>query len=149
MSKRQTTLRSIMSVSQREIGLDDADNPRPDGDVLGSERDHAGVGNRAVCAKPSDRTVLRSSRRVPDASARPDASGESASETAGKGLRDGSMDSRKNESEFYREILRRAQRFRERAAESLRQSHVSRKEQAHARTQTDVARRRRRFLRQG
>ena len=127
-----------------KIGLDDADNPRPDGDVLGSERDHAGVGNRAVCAKPSDRTVLRSSRRVLDGSARPDASGESASETAGKGLRDGSMERRKNESEFYREILRRAQRVRERAAESLRQSRVSCKKQVDLRGQTDVARRFRR-----
>ena len=58
------------------------------------------------------------------------------------------MDGRKNESEFYGEILRRAQRVRERAAESLRQSRVSRKKQRDLRGQTDVARRRRRFPRQ-
>jgi hypothetical protein len=55
------------------------------------------------------------------------------------------MERRKTESEFYREIVRRAQRVRERAAESLRESRVTRKKQVDLRGHTDV---RRRFHRQ-
>jgi hypothetical protein len=54
------------------------------------------------------------------------------------------MERRKNEGEFYREIVRRAQRARDRAAESLRQSRVSRKKQVDVRGQTDAKRRFRR-----
>jgi hypothetical protein len=42
---------------------------------------------------------------------------------------DGSVEGHKHESEFYRQILRRAKRVRERAAESLRRSRGSRKTQ--------------------
>ena len=55
---------------------------------------------------------------------------------------DGSMEERKNEGEVYRQILRRAKRVREAAAESLRRSRASRKQLG------DEAQRRRRF-RQG
>jgi hypothetical protein len=57
------------------------------------------------------------------------------------------VEGQKNESEFYREILRRAKRVRERAAESLRQSRVSRKMRKDL-VETDAAQRRRRFRQQ-
>lgn len=58
------------------------------------------------------------------------------------------MEGRKNESEFYRELLRRANRVRERSAESLRRSRVLRKRQGDPGEQTDATQRRRKFRRQ-
>jgi hypothetical protein len=58
------------------------------------------------------------------------------------------MEGRKNESEFYRELLRRANRVRERSAESLRRSRVLRKRQSDLGEQTDATQRRRKFRRQ-
>ena len=58
------------------------------------------------------------------------------------------MEGRKNESEFYRELLRRANRVRERSAESLRRSRLSRKRQADLGEQTDATQGRRKFRRQ-
>jgi hypothetical protein len=55
---------------------------------------------------------------------------------------DGSVEGRKNESERHREIIRRAKRVRERAAESLRRFRARDVEE-----QAGAARRRRRFRR--
>jgi hypothetical protein len=57
------------------------------------------------------------------------------------------MEGSKNESEFYREILSRAKRARERAAESLRARRRSRKKQVDLTEQSKAAPRRRNFLR--
>ena len=54
----------------------------------------------------------------------------------------------RNEGEFYREIIRRAEVARERAAESLRLSRALRKRQGDLGEQADAAKRRRRFRRQ-
>jgi hypothetical protein len=60
---------------------------------------------------------------------------------------DEGMEDPKNEREFYRRIITRAKTVRERAAESLRQSRVLRKEQGDARSQPNAAPKRRRFRR--
>ena len=57
------------------------------------------------------------------------------------------MEDPKNEREFYRRIIIRAKTFRERAAESLRQSRVSRKGEGDAGSQPNLAPKRRRFRR--
>jgi propionate CoA-transferase len=61
---------------------------------------------------------------------------------------DGSVEGRENEREFYRAIIDRAKRVRERAAESLRQSLALRKRQGDIGAQPDTAQKRRKFRRQ-
>jgi hypothetical protein len=82
-----------------------------------------------------------------DTTPRADTNGDLPAE-AGFGERpakrdDGSMEGRKNEGELDREILRRAKRVRDAAAESLRRSRAWRKKLG------DEAQRRRRFRREG
>ena len=60
----------------------------------------------------------------------------------------GSVEGRKNESERYRKIIRRAKRVRERAAASLRRSRALRKTQGDLGEQAEAAKRRRKFRRQ-
>ena len=55
------------------------------------------------------------------------------------------MEGAKNEREFYRRIISRAKTVRERAARSLRQPRLLRKEQGDARSQPNATPKRRRF----
>jgi hypothetical protein len=56
-----------------------------------------------------------------------------------------SVEGRENEGEFYRKIIRRAKKARERAAESLRPSRASRQRQGDLGAEADAPQRQRRF----
>ena len=62
---------------------------------------------------------------------------------------DGPVEGRKNEGEFYRQIVSRARTARERAAESLRRSGAVGKRRGDVGNQPDAAPKRRRFRRKG
>jgi hypothetical protein len=58
------------------------------------------------------------------------------------------MEARDNEGEYYKEIVRRSKRMRERAAETLRRARESRKRQADRTGDADAGGRRRKLRRQ-